>query len=153
MYISYTLHDLIAKLHDKFSLKILRIPEYFLGIKVHNQSNESTLLKQSIKVHEGSLAQSQHDKWNRVYTPMFSHYKLSKHGSYVLYDPTMYRFVLRALQYVTLTWPDIAFCVNKACQFMSPSLESHWILVKWILRYLSGTITHGLLLSPVTNPN
>lgn len=31
---------------------------------------------------------------------------------------------------------------------MASPLESHWADVKRILRYLSGTITHGFLLSP-----
>lgn len=49
---------------------------------------------------------------------MLIHCKLTKHGSNVLSDPTMYKSVVGALQYVTFTWPDILFCVNKACQFM-----------------------------------
>lgn len=43
--------------------------------------------------------------------------------------------------------PDIAFSGNKVCQFMSRLLEYHWKAVK-ILRYLKGTITHGLLQLP-----
>lgn len=34
-------HDLIIKLHDKFALKKLGIPKYFLEIEVHYQSNDS----------------------------------------------------------------------------------------------------------------
>lgn len=62
----------------------------------------------------------------------------------------MYRSTVCALQYVTLTQPDIAFCVNKACQYMSDPHESHWSVVKRMIRYLSGTITHGLLLTLTT---
>ncbi|MCI66510.1 retrovirus-related pol polyprotein, partial [Trifolium medium] len=41
-----------------------------------------------------------------------------------------------------------AFSVNKVCQFMAQPLESHWKAVKRILRYLKGTLSHGLLLAP-----
>ncbi|XP_058749638.1 uncharacterized mitochondrial protein AtMg00810-like [Vicia villosa] len=85
---------------------------------------------------------------NGVHSPMLSHNKPRKFGTDVMQDPTLYRSVVGALQYVTLTRPEIAFYVNKVCQFMEISLDSHWCLVKRILRYLSGTSTHGLLLSP-----
>ena len=39
--------------------------------------------------------------------------------------PSEYRRTIGALQYVTLTRPDIAFVVNKACQFMSKPSNVH----------------------------
>lgn len=63
-----------------------------------------------------------------------------------LQDPTMYRSIVGALQYATLTRPEISFSVNKVCQFLSQPLEEHWAAVKRILRYLKGTAHHGLLL-------
>ncbi|KAI5445827.1 hypothetical protein KIW84_013894 [Lathyrus oleraceus] len=56
--------------------------------------------------------------------------------------------VVGALQYATLTRPEISFSVNKVCQFLSNPLEEHWRAVKRILRYLCGTLQHGLLLQP-----
>lgn len=47
-----------------------------------------------------------------------------------------------------ITRPDVAFAVNKACQFLAAPRISHMILVKRILRYLKATNTHGLLLQP-----
>ncbi|MCI16004.1 retrovirus-related pol polyprotein from transposon TNT 1-94, partial [Trifolium medium] len=74
--------------------------------------------------------------------------RLSKFGTDAMQDPSLYRSTIGALQYATLTRPDIAYSVNKVCQFMAHPLESHWKAVKRILRYLKGTISHGLLLQP-----
>lgn len=63
-------------------------------------------------------------------------------------DPDLYISIGGALQYMTLTQPDITFSVNKECQFMVTPLDSHWSVVKCILRYHSGISHHGLLLLP-----
>ena len=55
----------------------------------------------------------------------------------------MYRSIIGALQYVTITRLEIACSVNKACQYTQAPLESHWKVVKIILRYLKGTLHHG----------
>ncbi|GKB75368.1 nucleotide-binding alpha-beta plait domain-containing protein [Tanacetum coccineum] len=59
-----------------------------------------------------------------------------------VYD-TCNRCVVGSLQYVTLSRPDIAFVVNKVCQYMHAPIENHWSVVKRILRYLHGTVEHG----------
>ena len=68
---------------------------------------------------------------------------LSKFDGDPMADVTHYRSVVGALQYVTLTRPDIAFAVNKACQFMQQPTTIHWLSLKRILRYLRGTIQDG----------
>ncbi|GKD76729.1 retrovirus-related pol polyprotein from transposon TNT 1-94 [Tanacetum coccineum] len=50
------------------------------------------------------------------------------------------RQVVGSLQYVTLSRPDIAFAVNKVCQYMHAPTENHWSAVKRILRYLHGNL-------------
>nr|KYP70937.1 Copia protein [Cajanus cajan] len=71
---------------------------------------------------------------NAISSPMVSSCKLSKHGSDTLADSTFYRSVVGALQYATITRPELSFAVNKVCQFMAHPLESHWNAVKRILR-------------------
>ena len=86
-----------------------------------------------------------------ISSPMVSSCKLSKSGSDLFQDPTLYGSVVGALQYATLTRPEFSYSVNKVCQFMSQPLESHWTAVKQILRYLKGTISHGLHLKPAVS--
>lgn len=53
-----------------------------------------------------------------------------------------------APQSINLTRPDVAFAVNKACQFMAYPTDKHWQAVKFILHYLKGSLHHGLLYQP-----
>jgi histone deacetylase 1/2 len=62
-------------------------------------------------------------------------------------DTSHYRSIVGALQYLTITRPDITFAVNKACQFIQQPTSAHCLSVKRILRYLRGTIHDGLLLN------
>jgi len=83
-----------------------------------------------------------------ISSPMASNCKLSKQGADLFSDPTLYRSVVGALQYATITRLEIAFVVNKVCQFMANPLDSHWVVVTRILRYLKGTLFHGLHFQP-----
>ena len=80
-----------------------------------------------------------------VASPMRPSHELLPDDSPLLADPSRYRQTVGALQYATLSRPDIAFAVNKVCQFMHAPTEHHWAAVKRILRYLQGTIQLGLL--------
>ena len=51
---------------------------------------------------------------------------LSKSDGSLLTGPTKYQSIVGALQYMTITHLDIAFIVNKACQFMSRPTDLHW---------------------------
>ena len=51
-------------------------------------------------------------------------------------DATNYRSVVGALQYLTLTRPDISYSVNKVCQYLHAPTTTHWTAVKRIVRYL-----------------
>lgn len=59
-------------------------------------------------------------------------------------DSTKYRSVVGALQYLTLTRPDISFAVNKVCQYLHSPTDDHWTAVKRILRYIKHTMQMGL---------
>ena len=59
-------------------------------------------------------------------------------------DSTKYRSMVGALQYVTLTRPDISFSVNKVCQYLNSPTTVHMTAVKRILRYLHYTQRVGL---------
>ncbi|PNX93512.1 histone deacetylase, partial [Trifolium pratense] len=144
---SQLVKDLIHKLNIKFALKQLGEVDYFLGIEVHHKPSGGLLLHQS-KYVKDLLVKTNMENCKPIGSPMVSSCKLSKFGTDVMTDPTLYRSTVGALQYATLTRPDISYSVNKVCQFMAHPLESHWKAVKRILRYLKGTLNYGLLLQP-----
>jgi hypothetical protein len=67
-------------------------------------------------------------------------------------ESTRYRSIVGGLQYLTMTRLDLAFAVNKVCQFLSAPRYTHWAAVKRILRYVHGTLTYGLHLRWSTSP-
>jgi hypothetical protein len=65
-------------------------------------------------------------------TPMDTHSKLSLNGVTVV-DPTYYRSIASALQYLTFTRPDIAYAVQQVCLYMHDPREPHLGVMKRIL--------------------
>ena len=63
---------------------------------------------------------------------------------------TNYISVVGALQYLTLTHPDISYSVNKVCQYLHSPTTVHWTAVKRIVRYLkfSGELGLKIVKSP-----
>jgi hypothetical protein len=59
-------------------------------------------------------------------------------------DATLYRSVVSALQYSTLTRLDLSFVVKRVCQFLHYPTTVHWERVKRILSYVKGTSQHGI---------
>ena len=90
-------------------------------------------------------------KSKAVSTPLTPHFKLSasmspcteeeqKHMAQVPYANAV-----GALMYVMVcTRPDISHAVSMVSRYMHDPGKGHWQAVKWILRYLHGTVNMGL---------
>ena len=136
------IQHIIDQLQQKFSLKDLGEVTHFLGIEVSktflglhlSQAAYITELLKRIKMLEAKPYP----------TPMLSDLKLSKIEGEPIIDGKLYRSVVGALQYVTITRPELSFSMNKVSQYMACPLDIHWKAVKRILRYLNGSIDYGL---------
>jgi histone deacetylase 1/2 len=81
-----------------------------------------------------------------VSTPLPTSPSISLHSGTTLSDPTEYRTIVRSLQYLSMTRPEITYVVNKLSQYMhQPSIE-YWALDKRILRYLCSTLNEGIII-------
>ncbi|KAG8484033.1 hypothetical protein CXB51_023002 [Gossypium anomalum] len=134
----------VQQLHNMFALKDMGELHYFLGIEVSRFPSGSLHLCQRKYIRE-LLARSSMTDAKSVPTPMVSSSMLSKDEGDPIADPTEYRSIAGALQYIVLTRPDIAYAVNRVCQFMHAPTTLHMIALKRILWYLCGTLSHGLL--------
>ncbi|XP_021734041.1 uncharacterized protein LOC110700747 [Chenopodium quinoa] len=74
--------------------------------------------------------------------------KLSADSGPQFHDPTLYRSLAGALQYLTFTHPDITYAVQQVCLFMHDPRQAHFDALKRLIRYIQGTIDHGLHLYP-----
>ncbi|KAJ9539514.1 hypothetical protein OSB04_032247 [Centaurea solstitialis] len=131
----------ISKLSSEFPMSDLGPLSFFLGIAA-SRSKSRFFLSQSAFAQE-ILARADMVSCNPCSTPADTKTKLAVDGEPVS-DPTLYRSLAGALQYLTFTRPDIAYAVQQVCLFMHDPRLPHLNALKRILRYLKGTLSHGL---------
>jgi hypothetical protein len=116
---------LLWKLLSEFALKDLGDLHYFLGIEVKR-------IQQGIVLSQGKYTSDLLKKVGMVdYKPVNT--PLSASENFLAYegeqlgptDATRNRSIVGALQYLTLTRPDISFSVNKVCQFLHMPTTVH----------------------------
>ena len=84
-------------------------------------------------------------------TPVDTKAKLSATDGSPTSDAAFYRSIVGALQYLTLTRPEIQYAVQQVCLHMHAPRDVHWAAVKRILRYICGTMDLGVMLHASAN--
>ena len=143
---SSKISSLITALNQVFELKDLGPLSYLLGIQIFHTKYGITLTQSkyaSDVLHRFNMANSK-----LVKTPCCPSSRLVLYSGVALSDPTAYKSMVGALQYLTFTRPDLAFNVHQLCQFMSKPTFVHLEVAKRVLRYIRGTLHHGICLSP-----
>lgn len=120
---SNVVHTCITQLSKEFKLRDLGKLHYFLGIEVRYLNNGIILSQQ--KYLQDLLTTTHMEHATSVKSPMASTCNLQLHKDESLVDPKLYRRTVGALQYACLTRPDLAFVVNKLCQFLSAPTTTH----------------------------
>nr|GEY11528.1 retrovirus-related Pol polyprotein from transposon TNT 1-94 [Tanacetum cinerariifolium] len=83
-------------------------------------------------------------------TPMVERSKLDKDLSGIPVDQTRCRSMIGSLMYLTASRPDLVFAVCMCVRYQSKPTKKHLEAVKWVFRYLQGTINMGLWYSKDT---
>ncbi|XP_042962422.1 uncharacterized mitochondrial protein AtMg00810-like [Carya illinoinensis] len=138
------LRAFICQLHAEFATKDLGSLSYFLGLEVTTTSDR--LFLSQTKYARDILARAQLLDCKPVTTPMVVGQRLSS-------DVTLYRSLVGALQYLTITRPDLAHFVNSVSQFLHAPTADHFQAVKRILRYVKGTLHLGLSFTASASAN
>ncbi|XP_026409959.1 uncharacterized protein LOC113305065 [Papaver somniferum] len=136
------LQNLIATLHKEFALKDLAELSFFLGV---TRTPAGLFLSQRRYI-EDLLERANMHGAKPVSTPFTTSTGLNPVGGTPLSNPTVYRSLVGGLQYLLITRPELAFAVNKVCEFMQNPTDKNLLLVKRILRYLQGTFCYGITL-------
>jgi hypothetical protein len=139
------LQHLITKLKSEFSMSDLGPLQHFLGISVQHTPHGLFLSQEQYA--SDLLQRANIRNCNPCLTPADTKAKPSLTDGTSFANPTEYHTLTGALQYLMLTRPVISYAIQQACLFMHFLTELHLSLVKHILRYIKGTINHGLTLS------
>lgn len=136
--------SLLSRLRHEFATKDLGRLGYFLGLKV-SYTSSGLFLCQTKYAHD-ILDRAQLLDSKPVSTPLAPSATFTKDGD-AFCDPTLYRSLVGALQYLTITRPDLAYVVNTVSQFQQRPTIEYFQAVKRILRYVKGTLNFGLTFS------
>ncbi|KAK6160582.1 hypothetical protein DH2020_003963 [Rehmannia glutinosa] len=140
--------EVINTLDSRFSLKNLGEVSYFLGLEAHRIP--SGILLNQAKYITDLLTKASMENCNSCPTPCCPSIKLSLNDSPSFEKPSLYRSLVGALQYLTMTRPNISYAVNKLSQFLHSPTINHWKACKRVLRFLHGTCHIGLLFKPIS---
>ena len=139
-----------CKLHSEFATKDLGSLSYFLGLEA-SPTLDGLFISQ-LKYARDILTRAQLLDSKPIHTPMVVSQHLTADGS-PFSDPTLYKSLVGALQYFTITRPDISYAINSVSQFLHAPTADHFLAVKHILRYVRGTLHFGLTFRPSTVPS
>ena len=134
------MHDMKQVFVNKFKMKDLGRLSYFLGIEFEQNENSVTMSQK--RYISKVLERFEMTDCKPKSTP--SEQKLECNDTSPA-DSKTYREAVGSLIYaMTCTRPDICWIVTKLSQHLSKPLQSHWVAVKHVLRYLKGTLNKKL---------
>jgi hypothetical protein len=136
----------ITALQREFAMKDLGPLHHFLGIIAERRHQGLFLHPRQYTID--ILERADMSDCKPCSTHVDTQAKLSEDDGPLVTDATSYRSLTGALQYLTFSWPGIAYTVQQVCLHMHTPREPHLTVLKRILRYLRGSLDYGLLLRP-----
>ncbi|VVA40491.1 PREDICTED: Retrovirus-related Pol poly from, partial [Prunus dulcis] len=119
----------VTNLSEVFEMKDMGQLTYFLGLQISYNSSGDIFVSQT-KYAKDLLHKAGMSSCRACATPCKPHTQVLQTDGEPLADPTMFRSLVGALQYLTFTRPDLAYAVNHVCQYMNNPTEVHYFLVK-----------------------
>ncbi|KAL2622483.1 hypothetical protein R1flu_002688 [Riccia fluitans] len=143
-----------TQLSTEFSMKDLGPAKHILGMEIHRDVKGGRLW-----LTQGNYARKVLERFNMldakpVGTPLANHFKHQLSAKFCpldamekgLMSKISYESAVGSLMYLMVcTRPDIAYALGKVSKYNVNPGKVHWEVVKWILRYIKGTMGYGLL--------
>ena len=126
--------SIMSKWSSEFPMKDLGPLSYFLGIAV--SQNSAGLFHSQHKYVSEILDRAGMSQCKPALTLVNNSRKLCIDAGSPYYDPTLYRNLVGALQYITLTRLYISYAVQQVCLFMHDPRVEHMAALYRILRYV-----------------
>nr|CAN77134.1 hypothetical protein VITISV_039954 [Vitis vinifera] len=141
------INNLKKQLSKQFAMKDLGAAKQILGMRIIRDKANGTLKLSQSEYVKKVLSRFNMNEAKPVSTPLDSHFKLSKEQSPKTEEEkdhmskVPYASAIGSLMYAMVcTRPNIAHAVGVVSRFMSRPGKQHWEVVKWILRYLKGSL-------------
>ncbi|KAE8672700.1 putative ribonuclease H protein [Hibiscus syriacus] len=139
-------------LSQEFDMKDLGAVKKILGMEICRDRDSRKLWLSQRDYVEKMLERFAMSSAKPVSTPLANHFKLSleqcpktdKEAEDMA--KVSYSNAVGCLMYAMVcTRPDLAHVVSQVCKYMSKPGKQYWEAVKWIFRYLKGTVGHGMV--------
>ncbi|KAI0519536.1 hypothetical protein KFK09_006985 [Dendrobium nobile] len=143
---SSEIDKLLYALHSRFSMRNLGPVSQFLGLQITPTTTGLHLAQSTYAssiLHKASMVDCK-----PVGTPLPNKFLHDVKSDALYKRPEHYHRLTGALQYLTITRPDLLYAVNFLCQHMHLPLQSNYNMLKRVLRYVKGTLSLGLPIQP-----
>lgn len=145
------INKLKAELKDHFKMKDLGAARKILGMEIIRHREKSQILLSQKGYLKKVLARFGMLECKPVQGPLACHLKLSSSQSpqtteeQVHMNSIPYASGVGSLMYAMVcTRPDLAYAVSMVSRFIANPGKDHWQALKWIFRYLKGSLDVGL---------
>ncbi|GJU40764.1 retrovirus-related pol polyprotein from transposon TNT 1-94 [Tanacetum coccineum] len=136
----------------EFDMKELGPARKILGMKIVRDRGSRTLKVSQSGYVQKILNNYRMDNGKSVSVPLGAHFKVSlkdcpsSDWDVERMSKVSYANDVGSLMYLMVcTRPDIAYAVSIVSRYLANPCKNHWEAVKWILKYLKGTVDVGLV--------
>ncbi|KAH9655442.1 hypothetical protein KPL70_022326 [Citrus sinensis] len=146
------IEKLKVMLNSEFDMKDLGTAKKILGVEIkRNRTNGEIFLSQERYLTKVLETYKMLDS-KPVLTPLAAHFKLSNQLCPKTDEEKLdmknvpYANAIGCLMYaMVLTRPDLSHSVSVVSRYMAQPGREHWRAVRWIMMYLNGSLSHGLV--------